>query len=138
MKLTCRSRRWCFAPRTVALLCVLAIGAWICCWSEQQTPRHITSDRELGDNSWSQVYLDPQTGRIVQPAAGQALAPTRSAQEFDPRLERSPSPGGGFYYRTGPDQMHFQVATIDANGEVRSECYTGHELGTDSAEGESN
>lgn len=87
------------------------------------------------------VFIDPVTGRIVQPTEAQMgrLAPAR--QQAGPQAKAPvvtiQGPGGAVGMMLGPESLSYSIATRTADGKIALDCVTGDQAAERIVAGES-
>lgn len=87
------------------------------------------------------VFIDPVTGRIVQPNEAQMgrLAPSR--QQAGPKAKAPvvtiQGPGGAVGMMLGPESLSYSIATRTADGKIALDCVTGDQAAERIVAGES-
>jgi hypothetical protein len=75
------------------------------------------------------VFIDPDTGRIVQPNEAQmgrlAPSPERAGPKAKAPVVAIQGPGGAVGMVLGPESLSYSIATRTADGKIALDCVTG-------------
>jgi hypothetical protein len=87
------------------------------------------------------VFIDPATGKIVQPTEAQmgrlAPSPERAGPKAKAPVVTIQGPGGAVGMLLGPESLSYSIATRTADGKIALDCVTGDQAAERIVAGES-
>jgi hypothetical protein len=105
-------------------------------------PEKMVPQAALGANAAGvMVFIDPVTGKIVQPTEAQmgrlAPSPERAGPKAKAPVVTIQGPGGAVGMVLGPESFSYSIATRTADGKIALDCVTGDQAANRLVTGES-